>query len=444
MIVGIVLAWGVFMPGFNNLMGDELAFANAETGVLWIFLIGLLVITGVISGSYPAFYISSFRPSAIFRGNTKLGGENWFTQGFLTFQFVLAFLTMIMGVVLAQNGEYQSNIDWGFEDEHKLIVRTLTGDEWTTLRSEVLQLPGVEGVIGARNHVARSWSFPTVTVDDTKMGAARFDLGEGYLEAYEIPLVAGRAFDGGSNSATDGRVLINEQFARARGWTAEEALGKSFIQDSTQYEVSGVLRDFIYESVFDPLEPAFVRAVGIEDYRYMTIEVAAGSGVQTEEAVQAIWKRLLPDQEYNGFFQDSIFDNMNEENDNIKTLFSFIALLALVIACLGLFGLSAQKVVRRMKEISIRKVLGASVPHLARKINMSFLYVLIISALVASPIGYFALDALLNSVWAEPMPIGPSAFILSFSFVLVTALITVSTQIRKFVTANPAQVLRNQ
>ena len=133
-----------------------------------------------------------------------------------------------------------------------------------------------------------------------------------------------------------------------------------------------------------------------------------------------------------------------KENTNIKKLFTFIAGLALIIACMGLFGLAAQRVARRMREISIRKVLGASVPHLARKVNLSFLVVLVIAAVIAIPLGYYAMGSLLNSVYADPVPIGPSAFVLSVVFVLATAALTIMTQVRKFVTANPAEVLRSE
>jgi len=444
MVLGLGLAYALFIPGFNNLMGDDLAFANAETGTLWTFLVVLLLVTGTVSGAYPALYISSFKPSVIFRGSTDLGGENWFTRGFLTFQFVLAFLTMIMGVVLAQNAEYQANKDWGYESDHMVVVRTSSGEQYSALKSEIQQLSGVGQIVGARNHLARSWSFPTVDIEGEKLGTARFDVGEGFLEMFEIPLLSGSGFDSASKTETDGQILINRRFAEVKGWSAEEAIGKRLSQDSLRYAVGGVLEDFMYDTIYDPLEPAFLRSVGIDDYRFMTIKVAAGSGVQTEEAIQEIWKRMYPEQEYNGFFQDAVFDAIMSENTNIKTLFSFIAGLALIIACMGLFGLAAQKVVRRMKEISIRKVLGASVPHLTRKMNMGFLYVLVAAALLASPMGYFAMSFLLQSVWADPMPVGPSAFILSFTFVLLTAALTVSTQIRKFVTANPAEVLRNQ
>lgn len=176
----------------------------------------------------------------------------------------------------------------------------------------------------------------------------------------------------------------------------------------------------------------------------MSVKILPGASVATEAAVRDIWKRMLPDREYNGFFQDEVYHDVFVENTNIKKMTSFIAGLALIIACMGLFGLVAQRVARRMREISIRKALGASVLHLTRKVNLGFLIVLVIAAIIATPLGYIGMKSLLASIYADPLPIGPSAFILSIAVVLATATLTVASQVTKLVRANPAEALRSE
>ena len=242
----------------------------------------------------------------------------------------------------------------------------------------------------------------------------------------------------------DGTVLVNEAFASSRDWTTESAIGESFRQDSLTYSVAGVVNNFIYDGFHDAIEPAFLRSVPESDYRYMSVKVSPGTGEQTEEAIHALWRSHVPDLEYNAFFQNTVFQAALRENTNIKKIFSFIAGLALIIACMGLFGLVAQKVARRLREISIRKLLGASVPHLARKMNRSFVIILVIAAIIASPLGYFAMTALLTGIYDDPISVGPSSFLMSFLLVLVTAVLTISTQLRKLARANPAEVLRNE
>jgi len=445
--VGFGIAYFLLLPGFNALTavnGGDITIGEANTLYMWVFLIGVLLVTGLMSGAYPAFYISSFSPTAIFRGRTKLGGESIFSQSLLTFQFVIAFITMITGVILSQNANYQAQKDWGYESEHLLVLETDGFTQFDVLQTEISQLAGVTQVAGARHHFARDWSQTSLEVGTDKFGAVRFDIGREFLETYDVSVISGDGFAASSMTETDGRVVVNEALVLSRGWTPESALGQTVREDSVSYTVAGVAGDFMYTSFLNPIEPALLRAIPESDYRYMTVKLLPGTGVQTEQAVQAVWKRLIPDREYTGFFQDTAFQSVFIENTNIKTMFRFIAIVALLIACMGLYGIASQKVARRLREISIRKVLGASIPHLAGKVNRSFMIVLIIAAIISAPLGYVAMDALLNSVYADPIPIGPSGFVFSFALVLGTAALTISSHIRKFITANPAEVLRNE
>jgi putative ABC transport system permease protein len=445
--LGFAVAYFLFLPGFNALFGfagGGIAFSEANMTYLWTFLITLLLVTGLISGAYPAFYISSFEPTAIFKGQTTLGGEGLLSRGLLTFQFVLAFLTMIMGVVMAQNANYQASRDWGYDSEQLLVVRTQGEAQYSTMKTEVSKLAGVKQIGGARNHFSRSWSETTVESDGNRFGAARFDVGADFLEMYDLSLVSGSAFSESSLTDTDGGIVVNDLLVQTMGWTPESAIGQIIREDSLTYTVAGVVDDFVYDGMFDPVEPVVLRAIGEDQFRYMSVKILPGASVVTEAAVRDIWRRLLPDREYNGFFQDEVYRDAFLENTNIKKLTSFIAGLALIIACMGLFGLVAQRVARRMREISIRKALGASVPHLARKVNTSFLVVLVIAAIIATPLGYIGMESLLGSIYADPVPIGPSAFILSMAFVFATATLTIASQVRKFVLANPAEVLRSE
>ncbi len=445
--VGFGFAYFLLLPGFNALTavkGGDITIGEANTLYLWVFLMGVLLVTALMSGAYPAFYISSFSPTAIFRGRTKLGGESIFSQSMLTFQFVIAFITMITGVILSQNADYQAQKDWGYDSEHLLVLQTDSESQFDVLETEITQLSGVTQIAGARHHFARDWSPTSVEVGTDKFGAVRFDVGREFLETYDVSIISGDGFDASSMTETDGRIIVNDAFVQSRGWTAESALGKTVREDSLSYTIAGVTADFMYTSFLNPIEPAVLRAIPESDYRYMTIKLSPGAAVQTEQSVQDIWKKLVPNQQYRGFFQDTAFQSVFVENTNIKTMFRFISVVALLIACMGLYGIASQKVARRLKEISIRKVLGASVPHLARKVNRSFVVVLVLAAIISAPLGYMAMDALLNSVYADPIPIRPSGFIISFTFVLGTAALTIASHIRKFVTANPAEVLRNE
>lgn len=442
--LGILLSWGIFTPGFNLMTEDNLTFSGAETAGLWFFLAALLITTALLSGAYPALYIASFKPTEIFRGKARLGKQHWFTRGFLGFQFVLAFLTMIMGVILAQNAGYQAEKDWGYDGQNVLVVQPQDLAQFSALKAAIENVPGVQDIVGANNHFGRSWGLPTIEEGGDEFAAVRFDVGTDFASVFNIRPVAGRLFDEGSYTRTDGRVIVNEEFARSRGWTPEEAIHRSFRYDSLTYAIQGVVADFMYDDFIDPINPMFMRAIGDDAWRFMSIKISAGSSVRTEEAVKTIWKEVAPRREYTGFFQDDVFADMYRENNSIKKIFFFVAVVALLLSCMGLFGLASQNVARRKREIGIRKVLGASLPDLARKMNRSFLLVMVVAAVVSAPLGYLAMDALLGSVYADPVPIGPLGFILAYGFVMITAIGTVSTQVRKLTLTNPVDVLRNE
>ncbi|NNF03223.1 MAG: FtsX-like permease family protein [Rhodothermales bacterium] len=443
--LGFALAWTFFIPGFNALfsfVGGEIRLAEADSLGLVLFLTVLLVLTGLLSGAYPAWHVSTFQPSEIIRGHRPGGRGSWLTRGLLSLQFVLAFLTMIMGVILAQNAAYQNEKDWGYDKDHKIIVRVGSGDEYERIRGEIVNLPNVEAVVGARHAFARSWNRPVLTVDGEQMESVRFEVGPGYVEQYGLPLLSGESLGDAAPEGGGSDILISELFATSRGWTPESALDRSVRQDSLTFTVIGVVADFQYSSFYDPMEPAFLRLADPDEFRYLTVDVSEDAGTQTMEAIRGIWKEVFPAREFTGYFQDQVHERLFRENNNIKKLFSFIAGLALLIACLGLFGLAVQNVVRRTREISIRKVLGASVAQIARTVNAGFLVLIGVAFVIAAPLGFLLMRMLLNSVYPDPVPIGPTAFLLSFSLVFVAALVTISTQVTRLTANSPADVLR--
>jgi putative ABC transport system permease protein len=171
--------------------------------------------------------------------------------------------------------------------------------------------------------------------------------------------------------------------------------------------------------------------------------VEPGAGVRTADALGATWATLNPDTPFEPFFQDSVFDESFRGSRGITNIFAFTAILALLISCLGLFGLAAQNTASRMKEMTIRKILGATVGHMAGLANRRFLVLLALAALVATPLSYALIKALLDSIYRYHIGVGPASFVTAYLLVFAIAVLTVSSQIRKLAGVNPAEVLRN-
>ena len=444
LVLGALAAHFIIIPSFNQLFEGwpPVYLMLTDNLGLWIFFIVLLVITGVASGAYPAFYVSAFKPVTIFAGKQQIGGKSLFTRSFLTFQFVLAFITMIAGVVFSQNGRYQMARDWGYDQEHTLVARLTDASQYKVLENEMRQNPNVINVAGSSGHLGRSSGYSVVEIRGEKFETVRFDIGFDYLETMKLRLTDGRFFDRVFGSDAERSIIINETFAHSQGWT--EPVGELVTDDSTVFSVIGVVEDFHYYSFFDPIQPALFRLFDENNARFLAMRVEAGTGVETEAYLSETWKHLFPDEPYDSFFQDSVFDGFFRDTRNITKIFTFTALMALVISCMGLFGLASQNITRRMREISIRKVLGASVSHVTQLVHRGFFLLLAIAAIIATPLTYYMLNPLLDSIYEYRIPIDSLPFILAFVLVFVTAIVTVSTQIYRVATTNPAEVLRNE
>lgn len=442
LVLGVVFAVGFFVPAFNELAGINLELSFSESLSLWVFLIGLLLSVGLVSGAYPAFYISSFQPVSILRGQQKAGRRRLFTQSFLAFQFALAFITMITSVVFTFNGIDQMQRDWGYDKEHTLVVQLADAEQFTVMHSEALRLPDVLSVSGSHHHVGTSRREVEVEIEAELMETEVFDIGPGYLETLGISLQTGQFFDKDHVGDGSNAVVINETFVQAQGWT--EPIGQAVHFDSTTYAVVGVTEDFHFEGFSDEIEPALFRLTDADNFQYLSMRLEEGTGVQTVAALEDTWNRLVPNTRFMYFFQDTVFDSFYEEMGGLTSIFIFTAIMALLISCMGLFGLASQNIANRMKEISIRKVLGASLFHVTQVVNRRYLILLSIAALVATPVSYLMLTALLDEVFAYHIGVGPFSLLVSYALVFLTASLVIVMLVRKLTAANPAEVLRNE
>ncbi len=237
-------------------------------------------------------------------------------------------------------------------------------------------------------------------------------------------------------------VIVNELFVKRVGW--ENIIDNTFTFDSTEYSIIGVVEDFYYQSFWNEMEPAMLRMVPEEDFRWLTAKVKAGTALEAVEFFEAEWKELEPDLPYNGFFQDTVFDNYFNNIVGHSKLIGFSAMLAVILSCMGLFGLVSLNVATRMKEFSIRKVLGAGAMSMAKRVNQQFLWLLAIATAIGAPLSYFLMNALLDSVYKYHVPVRMYSILLGILVIFIVALLTVSSLVVKVVRSSPVNALRNE
>ena len=449
-----VLAFGlalllaeVFAPAYSSLWPYlDLQIDYADNAPLLGFLAALLLVTGVLAGAYPAVYISSFNPVNILKGRQQLAGLNLFTRALLTAQLTIAVLVILGSIVFTNNARYQETVDIGYDRDMVLIVILDEPERFAPFRDAIVQNPNILSVAGSRNHISYSTSGALVETEPTenrevvKSEVDMYRVGENYVETMGLTLLGGRNFDPDMDTDFTDAVLVNETLARELAWA--EPVGQVMKIDSVRYEVIGLVGDFHDNGLWAPVDPCVFRLTTLDEYYFLTARVQGDDLIATNAFLAETWARIVPDHPYEGYYQDDVLAEAMLINRSIKTVFYYIALLAIVIAAAGLFAMVSLNIARRTKEIGIRKVLGASVLHISRLINAPFILMLLIASVLASVAGYYTFEMLLDSIWAYHVGMGVLPFVLATVLIFLIALVTVGGRVYKISSANPVNALR--
>lgn len=442
LVIGCLLAYIFFLPGFNSLYPVNIPFAFSSGNAVFFFFGSLLLFIGLVSGGYPAFYIASFTPINIMRGREKFGQRSLFSRILLTLQFVLAFMTIVGAFVFIDNSLYLKYKDWGYN--HSQILSVPVGDKanYLALRDKLADNPNIAMMAGSSNHIGYSNTRATFVFHEQRFETVDFRVGFNYLETMNIRLKEGRFFDRNIQSDKIESVIINETFADKLGW--DNPVGEYFEFDSLRRYVIGVVKDFHYEGFYNNLEPVLFRIVPEDDIHYLTVQVKGGHLNETQDQIKSAWSGIAPDDPYEGFPQDEVFENFNNDNNANVKLLGFISGVTVILASLGLFGLVSFNITRRMKEFSIRKVFGALMPHIFKLMSRDYVWILMIAFLIGAPAGFFVTNILIQNIYPDPQPATPVPFIIAVSVMLAVVILTVTSQMRRIIRNNPAQTLRNE
>ena len=462
-LAGLLLALGLaalLLPVVNRLIGTQLSLVAWGSGPFLTASAGALVIGVLLSGFYPAFVLSSFRPARVLKGKaTSFASRVNLRKGLVVVQFTASVLLLIgTGVVYSQLN-YMRQLDVGLDLDQVLMVtspRVLPeGMESRTaehsFREEVRKLPAVTGAAFSGNMVGDGFVDGGPARLDTADPSAARDVwvtavDHDFTEVYSIDLVAGEQFREGMPSWFVGPrsvprpALINETAVQTFGLASNEAaLNQIIMQGSLRYVVLGVLEDFNWSSAHRPAEPVLFRHNPTN--RFLSLKVSTANLAGTIAAVRETFEAMFPGNSFEYHFADAVFDAQYQDDKRFAALFGVFAGLAILIACLGLLGLVSFTAARRSKEIGIRKVLGASVINLVSLLSADFLKLVGIAFLLAAPLAYFGMQQWLDN-FAYRIEIGPGVFVTAGALALAIALLTVSYQSIKAALANPVKSLR--
>jgi predicted lysophospholipase L1 biosynthesis ABC-type transport system permease subunit len=419
---------------------SEMSFA--ENRSLWLMLASLLAITALASGAYPSLFVSSFKPVTIFAGRQKFVGKNLLRRGLLTAQFVLAFMAVIITVVLLTAARQWEKLAWGYNPDQTLVVQLTDRQQYELMKNEMLKSPEVTRLAGAVHHIGQSFRHETVQIGAEKQNVFRFDIGADYQEALGLDLKAGRFFEPNRRAEDENTVVVNEAFARKQAWS--DALGQGLRIETKDYTVVGVVGDFKVFGTGAAYPALFFRAHEA-DFGYLVVRFARGSRKRVAALLEYNWQRLFPGIPVNHFFQNEIFDGFYRSFRKVSKSFGYIAGLALIIACMGLYGLAVQHFSRRLKEVGVRKMLGATVAQILLLVSREFVILLLIAGMLATALSFIGILVLLQNVeqFIGNYQPGMGPFLLANLLVLLTAMAAVGRQSWNMTKVNLSEVLKN-
>lgn len=451
-IIGAIVIVIFSVPIFEDLFNRELTAQFIFQWEFWVLSLVLSLIVGIVAGSYPAFYMSKLKPILILKSHIKGGKGNTLTRNLLVIgQFSITAVLLVSSIVVFQQLHFLRSTDTGLNRDQVITIPNRDPELWDqfeTVQAELLKLPGIEQVSSSQFDPIFMSSQTTGTEWEGKQEEDELSIyvspvGFEFIEMLDIELIEGRSFNPDLFRETERDYLVNEAAIKELGWTKEEAIGKSFSVWGNQGTIVGVVSDFNFQSLDQSIAPLAIMLTPQSNQRYMLLKSNSADIQTTLAGVEEIIKKFSPSYPYSYSFLDESYMRLYSDEQRLSSLFNYFSILALFIACMGLFGLATYISEQRTKEIGIRKVLGANVPQILALLNKDFLKLVGVSFLISVPVSWY-----ISTIWLEDfvyrIELSPLIFGIAGLIVFGIALFTVSFNSIKTALANPVDSLKSE
>ena len=456
LLVGVILVSAV-LPLFNDLAEKSIQLSNLINSQFLMALLAIVFFCGIFAGSYPAFFLSGFKPVKVLKGAIEglSSRSSLLRKGLVTFQFSISIILLTATFIVTDQLNFMMNKPLGFNKEQVAVVAVRgeeAGQQYERIKTEWQNIPGVAGVSAAGGlpgeGVSRIFYFPEQEGSDEGLSMGTIFVDYDYLETLDIPLVSGRNFSPEFSTDEASAFLVNEAAVKKLGW--QEPLGKKIVWPTSivkgqgrivkEGEVVGVVKDFHYTSLHQPIDP-LVLHIRPGAFDMIAVRISPDNIPGTLTQLQSSWATFDSRNPFEYSFLDETFDQQYRGEARFRSIFSYFSTLAIFIACLGLFGLVAFTTTRRMKEIGVRKVLGATMSNIVVMLSKDYAKLVVLASVAAVPLAYYVMNTWLQS-FAYRVEMGIWVFFAAGFLTLLIALFTVGYQAVKAARTNPVDALR--
>ena len=448
--IAIVLCEAL-LPSYGALTAVPVSYYRSMAGVLAGASLLLALVVGVISGSYPALYLSRFQPAGLLRpggtGGDPAGGSAIVRKALVVFQFAVSVGLTIGALLITRQLEFIQSKDIGIDSQRVVVipVSAIQGEQFRALKGELLKNSAVRAVTASFSVPGERIVMDMIRPENARekeygirMVLADFD----FAETYGLALTGGRSFSRDFVADTGGAFMINEKAAALFGWDSPLGRTVEYPGQLKRGQVVGIVKDFNFASLRAPVEPLVV-SLSVNPQYFKNIAVRLNTGERNEalQTIERTWKTILPGRPFEYYFLDESFRNLYQPEAKLRTIVATFTVIGVVIACMGLFGLVTLSVEKRTKEIGIRKVLGASAAGIVGMISGDFLKLVILANLIAWPVAYYGMNRWLQD-FAYRTDVSPWAFAVTGAATLALAFLTLAVQAVRAALANPVEALR--
>lgn len=438
----------LFLNLFNDFLQLSLEFNYLENFPLQFLLLAIIILTVLLSGIYPSVMMSGLLPSKSLKGRSvAFTGRGSVRMGMVIFQFCISFILILSTLVIWKQLDYVQNNRLGLNKDRviSLVAPNQTSlSSFEVLKQQVSNLAGVEGVTASMNLPSRISSVNSAEVAGDRIQISNNMVDDSYFEVLGIELVAGNGFGNASQQQMRSKVVVNESFLRSVGWNVEEAIGKDISMMRIPLQITGVARNFQYESLREKIAPQIIQYHHSSAVPgYLSARFNTDSIPQLLSNLRKIWDEIYPSHPFEYFFLDDSFAQLYSSDQRLANTFSAFGILAIVISILGLLSLVQYSSSKRSKEIGIRKVLGASTAHILILLSGDFIRLVILGCVIALPVAWIMIERWLYK-FAYRVEIGVTPFLISGVIVITITMITVLFHSYKTAGMNPVKSLKNE